>query len=276
MSRAMHLVALGLVLTVCAAPAIGSDDASEVERAEKIGRLIFEKDRAAWVATDALMSEIEGENRPGIIGWMTVEHDGGWLVQFVGGNPDDPCVLCEVPVSESAGTPRRPQECEPLGEQSVAMFRARQSAIAAMTERCSDRYNTIVLPSELIGSPGGWLVYLLAATTVPGEMVFGGHYRASVSSDGRTVNKLEPLSKGCLTMPPPSEDRAVAAVVSHVLTDTPIETHVFLSLSHGKPIYVVTDRGMWRVQDGGVQLILDGEEWDAYQERAAKEAEKRK
>ena len=245
--------------------AAAEDYSHEIGLAERIGRLIYEKDRAAWMATDILVAK-QGIST-GIIGWVTVEQDSSLLVQFVGGEPESPCVLFEVPVSDVAGDLIKKENCVPLGEDSAAMFRARQTALAALTSPCSERYNTVVLPSSP-ANEDRWLVYLLAATTRPGEIVVGGHFRVLVSTDGRSVREYEPLTKSCLTLPPPSEQDAVAAVVSHVLTNTPIETHVFLSLSHEKPLYVVTDQAMWAVEGGEIRLLMDGEEWESYQEKA--------
>jgi hypothetical protein len=65
-------------------------------------------------------------------------------------------------------------------------------------------------------------------------------------------------------------------VVTHVLDDHPIETHVFLSLLHGLPLYVITESAMWSVDKGKIRLLMDGEDFRAYmgKARAAHDKEK--
>jgi hypothetical protein len=42
--------------------------------------------------------------------------------------------------------------------------------------------------------------------------------------------------------------------MSHIVSDTPLETHVFLSLLEGLPFFVVTpDSHMWSVERGSIR-----------------------
>jgi hypothetical protein len=143
------------------------------------------------------------------------------------------------------------------------MFRARQLAIAAVPGSRRP-FNPVLIPGSAIGYPASIVVYVLSAEQTAGEMVFGIHYRVLVSEDGTTVKQVVPLSKSALVIPPPSkEDRAggavpVAAMVSQLVTDWPLETHVFVSLLHHRaPIYVVTRRGTWLVIGDKVTLVDD-------------------
>ena len=103
------------------------------------------------------------------------------------------------------------------------------------------------------------LVYLLAGTKRPGIAVFGKHHRARVSPDGRQLLSLEPLSKSILELPlalPPGAKEAGLAV-SHIISETPIETHVFVSLLHKLPVYVSTSRGQWKVDGDRISFIQE-------------------
>lgn len=219
------------------------------------------------MATDVLMTETDGGKNIGLLGWVTVREGSAWLVKFLAGSPTEPCTIAEVPVTDSAGQLKLFESCQPLEKDHASMFRARQAGMSALSRPCTANYNTVVLPATL-RDEAGWLVYLLAATTVPGEIVVGGHFRAIVSSDGRTVNKLEPLSNSCLTLPPSAKEQPTAAVVTHVISETPTETHVFLSLSHKKTLYVMTEKAMWSADKGNINLLMDGEDWEAYKARA--------
>jgi hypothetical protein len=103
-------------------------------------------------------------------------------------------------------------------------------------------------------------VYLIASTKKLDVAVLGRHHRVLVSGDGKRVLHDEPLSKGILELPmaggnlPPGA-RAVSLVVSHILSDAPIETHVFASLRYGIAIDVVTKAGSWRVERGKVEYL---------------------
>ena len=68
----------------------------------------------------------------------------------------------------------------------------------------------------------------------------GGHHRLLVSPDGRRVLSQFAFTKACLTMKPDiaEDERLASVVVSHLVSDTPTEMHVFLSLLHRQPIYV--------------------------------------
>ena len=64
------------------------------------------------------------------------------------------------------------------------------------------------------------------------------------------------------------EEETAAAVVTHLVSSTPVETHVFASLLHRKPIYVATgDETLWAVEGDRIrivnkQLILNGQPVD--------------
>lgn len=40
--------------------------------------------------------------------------------------------------------------------------------------------------------------------------------------------------------------------MTHIVSDTPLETHVFLSLLHKRSIRVLTELGAWEVVDGRI------------------------
>jgi hypothetical protein len=153
---------------------------------------------------------------------------------------------------EGAPVLEQPTAPAPLDARDTAMVVARQTAAGQPFMICSDRYNTVVLPASTVGK-NGWLVYLLAATTKPGVVVFGGHHRFLITPDGRSALEHQPLSRSCLTSPPPEMPpgaRLESSFVTHLVTDTPTEVHVFLSLSHRLPIVVgVAHRNeLWRVE----------------------------
>ena len=255
-------------------PVLVEDRYPALRDREAVGRLLFEKDRAAWLATDRVL-ERGGSVPDGVLGWVTTPGRDGWDVRFVSEGPEGYCSRLGVSVgSDGAGPVRETEGCEPLGSELSAMFRARQTAITAMTKRCTEAYNTVVIPQ--VGERPGWVVYLLAATTEPATLMVGGHARVIVGRDGNEVLEYLPLSKSCLQLDISStvEGQGVA-VVTHLLDDHPIETHVFQSIVHRVKFYVITETAMWSVDQGKVMLLMDGKEFEQYMEEgsaAAKEA----
>ena len=258
-------------LTLVAHAAAADADLASIQAA---GEAIFAKDRAAWLATDRL-AESDGGVPGDLLGWVTVPADDGWQVFFVHERDGVYCTELSVFVDDDgAGPLGRAESCGPLTSNRRAMFLARQTAASALRERCSDSYNTVVLPYE--GSEADWTVYLLAATVEPGRVVVGGHVRVLVGEGGTEVVDYRPLSKSCLvlTVPPPGEDRLESLVATHVLDDHPIETHVFLSLLNEVPFFVLTESALWSVDQGEIRLLLDGEEFEAYMKKAKEEYER--
>jgi hypothetical protein len=241
---------------------------------EELGEAIYANDNAASLATDRLMES--GEVPRGIRGWVTLQADDGVRVVFVEGEGDSFCTRLSVLVGKSgAGPLRRSKSCQPLTPEQRAMFLARQTALAGLRTRCSEDYNTVVLPRDK--EEGAWVVYLLAATKDPRQIVLGGHVRALVREGGLEVSRYQPLSNACLTMEAPSssEGKAVAVAITHVLDDHPNEMHVFLSLLHKTKFYVLTESAMWSVAEGKIKLLMDGEDYKSYVERAKAAAEKK-
>jgi hypothetical protein len=116
-----------------------------------------------------------------------------------------------------------------------------------LTDLCKFEYKPIVATFE-----NQQLVFFIAQPPAPNYMVFGRHFRV----EGEQVF---PSTNTCIAVPPnPPEKAAVAAFITHLLSDAPTEFHVYLSLKHGKPIYVGTNVGNW---------IVDGERIDFLQKR---------
>lgn len=132
------------------------------------------------------------------------------------------------------------------------MFRARASAEKARFQKCSQTYNTVILPADMAGEKG-WYVYLLAATTKNDEAVMGGHVRVHVSADGKNILNVKEFTKTCLTMK--IAKNAAGLMVTHLVDKHPVETHVFMSLLYGMPLYVGASLQTWAVEKGSIRLV---------------------
>jgi hypothetical protein len=242
---------------------VPADLRAEVAHAEKLGQDIFLQDKAAAIASDVLLANVPSPQDHDLRGYLTmIESDAGrplrsWIVLFYTGD-DPPKIAFRVRVPmDGAAKPGFDvvDPPAPTSEGVQLLIRARQTAIAALPERVQP-INPVIVP----GDADGVLVYLLAGTKRPGIAVFGKHYRVLVSPDGTQVLTLEPLSKSVLELPVrprdvPAKYESVGLVVSHVVTDAPIETHVFVSLMHKMPVYVATARGNWKVDGNKISFM---------------------
>lgn len=85
----------------------------------------------------------------------------------------------------------------------------------------------------------------------------------TVSADGRSLIRVDKLFRSCLRLasnPPdlPADARPVALFMTHLVSNTPVETHVFLSLQFDIDFAVGTPPNgePWYITNG--QLIAPG------------------
>jgi hypothetical protein len=236
----------------------------EIEQAERLGRAIYQKDILAARATDALIRAgiIPSRAQPNALrieGWVTMPDAADWVVYFGNIRAGQPRLLHSVRFvggrigTETIHSYEAPQAFPKPGG---AMFTARQTAVTKVPRLCERRANTVVLPGSLIDQRG-WLVYLLAATRQPGLIIAGGHQRIRMSAAGDSVLEIKRLSRGCLRISTrPSGGRVpIGFGMTHLLSDTPVETHVLLSLISRKCCFVGTRVGHWQVTSGRIRLV---------------------
>jgi hypothetical protein len=277
-TRVAFAILTGLVVVACAGSAssggskepepdssrsdteqpIPTDLQQAVEQALQAGRAIFAQDVASALATEAMLSEKHLPQDERVSAWLTLPTEQGWQVLFVGAREQSWMALYQVrlmprekPVVNKLNPP------EDLGPEASHRLRAGQTAAQEQFLTCSNRYNRVVLPASLLGKLG-WLVYLLPAPQSKNVLLVGGHHRFHISANGARVIAHLPLAKSCLTIPlddPPSGAKTAGVMVTHIVQDSPSEAHVFLSLLHEIPLYVATRRGLWRVQESGIDYL---------------------
>ena len=236
---------------------------AEVERAQELGTMLFLLDRASAIGTDIMLANIPSPKERGIRGYLTLREGEDrpgdtYLVQFfTAGEPLH--VLCRVRVPMRHDRKPTFEALEPppsASEDAQRLMRARATAIAALGPP-TQPLNPVILPGRAIGQDG-ILVYLLAGTNRTDVAVFGKHHRVLVSPDGRTVTKLEPMSKTVLEVPMesgPPGSKGAGLWVTHLVSECPVETHVFVSLLHRLPVHVATACGSWVVDGNKISLL---------------------
>lgn len=244
---------------------IPNEQRPSVNRAQRLGRLLFEHDSVGSRATDAVYRKVHTLDSR-VRGWLTLRTGDNWIVPFLTDDDGAIGVLYRVQFRDSMDSSPEVQVLDspqPVDDTAIRMFSARETAKSQAVQFCSKTYNAVVLPATEFGRDG-WLVYLLAATTEPAVMVSGGHHRFVISPDGKTVIEHFQFTKACLTMPVPrarAGERVAGAMVTHLTSQTPTEVHVFLSLLHQIPLYVgvVEPRALWEVKGPHIELIATKE-----------------
>lgn len=230
-------------------------ETAALQAAEITGLTIYRHDRAAAVATDAVLKIRAFKKDKRVKGWVTEERDGDVVVSFV---DQTPAALYRATVANSGSLVGKVSVLEapvPLTEFESGAVAARATAIAAGFEPCSEKYNSVVLPANG-GTSKSWIVYLLPATTKRNVVPIGGTYRFEI--EGSTVTSRRGFTRTCIALE--DDSRAVALTITHLLDSTPTEAHVFWSLWANKPIYVATPNGTsWSVEGGKIRLVKRGE-----------------
>ncbi len=237
-------------------PAIRSFD---IKTIESLGRKIYEQDAYAARATDILFERIGGSERlrkEGIVGWVVSEQGAKVVVRFIKAEKDSFIPVYDVTFSTMQQGDLASARGKHLSTTESAQFKARELALKNIPGFCSEKYNFVVLPN--IGA-NGFLVYALAATMDPNLVIIGGHYRFTISSDGRRIEQTDRLSKSCLTLDKRdgASGSALAALsATHIVSDTPVETHVFLNLLNKLPLFIGTmDGKVWKIENGSISII---------------------
>ncbi len=246
------LVVSGLFSTFGSAVAQDQPASAQIEswpqaKIVAMGREIYRQDRAAWLATDALLAAHARSELSDIRGWIVVPASTGDVVRFLAADDAGVRARWDVPVdSEGAGPVREVSESA-LPPEDLARWTARQTAIAnADPVRCGPALNSVVARDP---DGPGWLVWLLTATTQDGVIPIGGHQRLRISADGRILISRERLSAACLNLTrPDGADGATIPFVTHIVSDGPVETHVFLSIQNQTVIFVGTKDKLFAVE----------------------------
>ena len=229
----------------------------DIKTIEKLGAEIYERDKYAAQATDIISTKVGGSEKLSeekIAGWIVNKLKDKYLVRFIKQTEDQLLPAYEIIFTSSGKHAFREAKGE-LSAKEIAKFNARQLALKSIPEPGSDRYNTVVLPN--VGGKG-FLVYTLAATTDPNLIYIGGHYRMTVSQNGKKIERIDRLFKSCLILNKgdvPKGDKSAALFASHVVSKTPVETHVFANLLHDQPLYIMAGGEIWAIENGKIRSV---------------------
>jgi hypothetical protein len=233
---------------------------SQIEEAEKLGRLVYEHDQAALVATDLVAAKVDGKFKDNVAGWIEYPTgDRSFRVYFYGVSDEVYYSIYSVDVENGKAKPDSYQYYSgqpPFEPMLLRLAKARDIAVRQKFSSCSRNYNTVGFKAD----ETEYYVYLLTATFDPNEIHVGGHYRFRIAPDQDAVTGFLTFTKSCLTMRTdrmPDDARLAALVMSHILTPYPTEIHVFVSLQHQIDLYVITmeNNVLWKVSNGKVSIV---------------------
>jgi len=230
-----------------------------IEQIEKLGAAIYAQDLAVANATDLLFEQNLDLNAIPMRGWVVSETKEETTVTFVAKYDDMYFGVFEVRQKKG----KKKGEFKQIGKvklegELLAQFNARNLALSNIDAHCSNRYNTVVLRDP---EKNGFIVYALAATTDVDTILVGGHYRFTITGSGDQIQQKDKLFNSCLALDktpeglPPGADLA-AYYMTHIVSATPVETHVFLNLMHKKPFHVGTpDNIVWEINNGKISRV---------------------
>jgi hypothetical protein len=238
-----------------------TQEEAALRTAELVGASLYQHDRAAAVATDALAKVRGFKRNRSLEGWITEVHGDSIAVTFIGRDKGESlAAFYRVRVDASGrveGKPAALKSPEPLTEFESAAAQARSLAVRSPFQACSEKYNSVVLPSG--SSPDEWVVYLLPGTTNRNIVPIGGSYRVDVNIRAGTA-MVHPYTKTCIQLQ--NDPRAVGLMITHLLHSVPTDVHVFWSIWAKKPLYVATPPHgtVWSIDGQKIRLVERREE----------------
>jgi hypothetical protein len=263
------IAALPLLPAIAAAPPTPAPVVPSAEEAAKLqaivarGRLVFDLDRAAWVATDDFLKKVRDPAAAGYKGYVVDREGGGFVVIFYGGEGDRLVGRYVAHVADGRVTSARilPQaEQVPLTALQIRMAKARSVAPSREYRPCTNAaFNAAIIPAASLEAP--LEMYLTTPQPAAGVYPFGGHFLLTIAPDNH-IASVRKFTNSCLNMGPPPRSggrggQPVALVVSHLLDPLPTEIHVFVSLLSKQPVFVaISDpHRMWLVTGQGIAEI---------------------
>jgi hypothetical protein len=259
---AMPLFSVAAAPPPDAAPATPSaEESAKLQAIVARGNLLFDLDRAAWVATDEFLKEVRDPAAAGYKGYVVDREGEGFAVTFYGGEGDRLTARYIAHVRGGRVTSSRllpVAEQVPLTPMQFRMAKARSLAPGFQNRPCAAAtFNAMVIPPTSLDEP---LEMYLTSPQVQNDVYpFGGHFLLRIAPDGRALS-VRKFSNSCLNMGPPKGGRRgepAVLFVTHLLDPIPTEIHVFLSLSARQPVVViiVDPPRLWQVTGAGISEL---------------------
>ena len=244
-----------------APPPPTAEESAQLQAIIARGNLLFDLDRAAWVATDDFAAKVGNLATSGGRGYVTEREGEGFVVTFYGGEEGSEVAIYVGHVAGgrvTSGALLTGEDRVPLTPAQKRLAAARRAGYAAGLQRCTAApFNITAVPTESAEQP--LELYLTSAQVETDVYPFGGHYLLTVAPDGK-VKSTRKFTNACVNMSVPRNDNTqvpAALMIGHLLDPLPTEIHVFLARMLEMPVYVGTSSSnrLWEVQGNGIRLV---------------------
>jgi hypothetical protein len=248
--RAAILLLSSLSVRLAAADAIREFSIPILER---LGNELSHRDEIAARASDLVLERDPDYRSVKPQWWISDLRDDGDVVYFVGGPSSAPAYKVVF------GKEAAPVIVDIHGQELPAELAVRLKALQTAIEGVSPKLYDVAYNFEVLNDPegAGFLVYALAATNKEGEILTGGHFRITVSTDGGKVERIDLLSQ--LIKQPrrsPQGAETVAVASTQLASKIPVETWLYSSHLYQLPMYVATmDGEVWRAVNGKIEKL---------------------
>ena len=267
LGRIAAALALLLASMASANDAVPTDHESQALRTSELqGVNLYRADRTAWLTTDQLMDQgLVGRNgKPKRIpgkptGWITAPTatPSVWSVAYLSEVDGQQVAFADGTVdfaSEPLASLRENTTPRPLEADEILQLRLRDDARRREWMSCSRAaYNTATLPD----GEGGWAVYLMPPVVAEGVYPLGGFHRFGYDAQGGFKEHYS-HTRSCLSHDESQapEGSVAAIMVSHITSPLPNEIHVFMNLSYGLPVFVISPDGrLWKIEGGRISPV---------------------
>jgi hypothetical protein len=133
----------------------------------------------------------------------------------------------------------------------LSQLRARETALARVP-KWNPPLKAIVVPGAMVGEQAGIVVYVVRLGATKDDLALGMHYRALLSSDGTTLQNIEPLSDVSDVTHVNGSEGGLPGM-SNFRLGHPSEADVLTSLRHPNlEFMVVSEHVRWMVFHGSI------------------------
>lgn len=233
----------------------------DLDTLQRLGNAMYEQDIRAARATDILQEANAALDPATMRGWIVLEKDASTTVRFFGEADGTYVARYDIVFSGKNDGVLESVNETPLSDAETTLANARLTVsddLSKVDALCSSSYNVITLPDP---DGDGYLVWAIAANLDPSAVQVGGHYRYTISADGKTIERRDRLFKSCLvlSLKPdglPEGASLAALAMGWIVSDTPLEIHVFLQRYVKLPFMISTPNNLlWKVDEGVISKM---------------------
>lgn len=234
-----------LLAGICLAAPDLQEASRENAKTKTLGRSLYLYDMASAFASDIMAESWKNYGKFDLNGYLTIRDGKNWKVIYTGESGAKVKKYYQVVLRKDSGKPDTAFEISPpadLDSAEAVMYKAKRKANdAPIKEFCSPNYNKILIPNG-----NQWSVYFISATTKPGLVVVGGHYRIDIDSTGDKIINVEQFTNSCLEIPGAEADNGKSRVfLTHLRSKYPNEMHYYSTLLHSLDMYIMVDKDVW-------------------------------